>query len=831
MALASGTRVSHFEISGQVGAGGMGEVYRARDLRLGRDVAIKVLLPELAGDPTRNHRFQQEARSASALNHPNIVTLHDIGTFENTLFLAMEFVEGPTLREAFPAEPLPVRKLLEVAVQIAEGLAAAHAAGVVHRDLKPENLVLTRGGAVKILDFGLAKHVQGPSGEDSELATLAGLTREGMVMGTVGYMSREQACGREVDFRSDQFSFGTILYELASGVRAFQRPTAAETLAAIIRDEAAPLERLNPKVPAPLRWLIDRCLAKDPDQRFASTTDLARDLQTLRDHLGDLSGEVAAQPGPGALPEPPAFQRLTFRRGSILNARFTPDGRTVVYGASWEGAPCRLFTTRPESPDSIALQLPDCEILAISSTGQMAVSLESHWAGRFIWAGTLAQVPLLGAGSPRELLEEVQWADWSPDGSALAIIRSVGGKTRLEFPIGKVLYETAGWISHLRVSPKGDRVAFLDHPLHGNDAGSVRWVALDGHVTTLSEGWMTVYGLAWAPAGDRILFTATRMGNASALWSVPVEGGAERLLARTPSELHVQDVAKDGRVLVTNDNAKVGIAGMPQGHAKEQELSLLDWSLVRGITQDGKLILFDETGEGAGPQGGAYVRKTDGASPVRLGDGLAGGFSPDGRWITSMSADNREVVLLPVKAGEPRRLPTHGLDIQRALWLPDGEHLLLAAHREGEGLRLWVQDLTVEAPVRPVSPEGIAIGAFPVSPDGRVVMARAVDQKFYLFPLEGGEPEPVPALNPDDSPIRFAFDARFLYGFRRGELPTVIFRLDLVSGQREVVKELVPPDPAGVVEIPSVVLTADASGYAYSYHRILSDLILVTGVL
>ncbi|HJV22979.1 MAG TPA: protein kinase [Holophagaceae bacterium] len=831
MALASGTLVSHFEISGQVGAGGMGEVYRARDHRLGRDVAIKVLLPELAGDPARSQRFQQEARSASALNHPNIVTLHDIGSFENTLFLAMEFVEGPTLRDAFPAEPLPTRKLLEVAVQIAEGLAAAHAAGVVHRDLKPENLVLTKSGAVKILDFGLAKLIQGPSGENSQLATLAGLTHEGMVMGTVGYMSPEQACGHEVDFRSDQFSFGTILYELATGIRAFSRPTAPETLAAIIRDEPVPLERLNPKVPAPLRWIIERCLAKEPAQRFASTTDLARDLQTLRDHLGDLSGAVEAQPPAPSPQESPAYQRLTFRRGSILNARFSPDARTVVYGAAWEGAPCRLFTTRPESPDSIALQLPDCEILAISSTGQMAVSLEPHWAGRFIWAGTLAQVPLLGAGSPRELLEDVQWADWSPDGSALAIIRSVGGKTRLEYPIGKVLYETAGWISHLRVSPKGDRIAFLDHPLHGDDSGSVRWVGQDGRVETLSEGWITAYGLAWAPEGDRILFTATRVGNAAALWSVPIQGGAERLLARTPSELHVQDVAKDGRVLVTNDNAKVGIVGMAQGHTKEQDLSLLDWSLVRGISEDGKMILFDETGEGAGALGGAYVRKTDGAPPVRLGDGIAGGFSPDGRWVTSLSLANRTVVLLPVKAGEPRRLPTHGLDIQRALWLPDGQHLLLAAYRGDEGLRLWIQALDETAEVRPVTPEGIAVGTFPISPDGRVVLARAVDQRFHLFPLAGGDAEPVPGLTPEDSPIRFAFDARFLYGFRRGEMPTVLFRLDLVSGQREAVRELVPPDPAGVVEIPSVVLTADAAGYAYSYHRILSDLIQVTGVL
>jgi dipeptidyl aminopeptidase/acylaminoacyl peptidase len=314
-------------------------------------------------------------------------------------------------------------------------------------------------------------------------------------------------------------------------------------------------------------------------------------------------------------------------------------------------------------------------------------------------------------------------------------------------------------------------VAFLDHPLHGDVSGSVRWVSLDGQVEVLSACWITAYGLAWAPEGDHILFTATRVGNAAALWSVPVEGGSKRLLARTPSELHVQDVARDGRVLVTNDNAKVGSVGMAQGHAKEQDLSLLDWSLVRGISQDGKTILFDETGEARAPRAGAFVRKTDGAPPERLGDGIAGNFSPDGRWVTSLSLANRVVVLLPVKAGEPRRLPTHDLDIQRALWLPDGQHLLLAAHRDGEGHRLWVQELDEAAAVRPVTPEGIATGTFPISPDGRVVLAQAVDQTFYLFPLEGGDPEPIPGLTPEDSPIRFAFDTRFLYGFRRGECP------------------------------------------------------------
>lgn len=828
MTLEPGTRLGPYEISKTLGAGGMGVVYRARDTRLGRDVAIKVLLPELAGDEERRRRFEQEARAASALNHPNIVTIHDIGQDGATFFIAMELVEGATIREAFPAEPLPARKLLDVAVQIADGLAKAHATGIVHRDLKPENIVISRDGFVKILDFGLAKLVELPSSDTEDLLTQAGLTQPGVVMGTAGYMAPEQASGRVADFRADQFALGTILYELATGRRAFRRDTSAETLVAVIREEPEPIGRLNPRTPAPLRWIIERCLSKNPEQRYASTRDLARDLSVLRDRLSELSGETAAVTAPPT-PSLPTFQRLSFRRGTILSARFAPDGRTVVYGAAWDGAPVRLFSTRPESPESSALSLPDCEILSISSTGQMAVSLERRWAGRFIWTGTLAQVPIVG-GAPRELLEDVQWADWAPDGQSLAIVRSVGGKCRLEYPIGKVLHETAGWISHPRVSPNGDLVAFLDHSVQGDDAGVVCTVDRSGAMVPLGEEWITAYGLAWSPDGAEILFTATRVGVARSIWSVPAAGGAERLLLRTPAELTIQDVADDGQVLMTSDAGKVGVVGTPPGQSKERDLSLLDWSLVRGISRDGKLFLFDESGEGGGGHQGVYVRKTDGSPAVRLGDGMGGSFSPDERWVVSMTvATPKEIVLLPVKAGEPRTLTRHELSVHRPTWVPDGKRVVIAGNRPAEGLRLFVQDLEGDAPPRPITPDGIGLGSLPISPDSRFVVAQTAEQEFCKFPLDGGEAESVPGLAPEDRPIRFGFDTRFLYGFRRGEVPAQVFRLDLTSGQKDVIRELMPPDPAGVVEIVSVVITPDASCSAYSYHRILSDLFLVEG--
>ncbi len=290
MPLSPGTRLGPYEILAPLGAGGMGEVYRARDTRLAREVAIKVLPEALSSDPGRLKRFEKEAKSASALNHPNIVTIHDIGTESGVSYIAMELVDGTTLRELLASGPLPIKKLLQIAPQIAEGLARAHEAGIVHRDLKPENVMVKKDGLVKILDFGLAKLSSTGSGSDegSQLPTMTG-TQPGVVVGTVSYMSPEQASGQIVDFRSDQFSLGSMLYEMATGKRAFRKKTAIDTLAAILNEEPEPIASIAPQTPAPLRWIVERCLAKEPRQRYASTEDLARDLASVRDHaLGAL---------------------------------------------------------------------------------------------------------------------------------------------------------------------------------------------------------------------------------------------------------------------------------------------------------------------------------------------------------------------------------------------------------------------------------------------------------------------------------------------------------------------------------------------------------------
>ena len=829
MTLSAGTRLGPYEIVAPIGAGGMGEVYRAKDPRLGREVAIKVLAAEVAGDTDRLRRFELEARAASALNHPHIVTIYDIGSANGATYTAMELVDGDTLRAISAEAPLRGRRLFELATQIADGLAKAHSAGIVHRDLKPENVMVSKDGYAKILDFGLAKLTEERPGDASEVPTG---TRPGMVMGTVGYMSPEQAAGRAVDFRSDQFSLGVILYELSTGRRAFHRDTAAETLTAIIREDPSPIAQANARVPAPFRWIVERCLAKDPEERYASTRDLARDLAMVREHLSEIgSGETSvAEPGTREIEAvPPTFKRLTFRRGAILSARLAPDGRTVVYGASWDGEPVRLFSTRPESPESSQLALPDAEVLSISQSGQLAISLDRRWAGRFICSGTLAQAPLVG-GAPRELLDDVQWADWGPDGASLATVRSVAGKATLEYPIGKVLYETPGWISHPRVSPQGDRVAFLDHPIHGDDSGSVQTVDREGNRTTLSRDWITAYGLAWSPDGSEVWFTATRVGLARAIWGVSASG-RERLLARTPGELTIQDVSADSCVLMTSDSGKVGIIAKPPGQDRERDLSFLDWSMARDLSPDGRLVVFDESGEGGGSRQGVYLRRTDGSPPVRLGDGMAGGLSPDGKWVLTLEvpSPNKLAVLLPVKAGEPRTIPGHGLNVHKATWLPDGKSFLIAANEPGRAIQLFVQSVEGERP-RAVTPEGIAFGLYPISPDGRFVVAQLADQAHVLYPLDGGEARPVGGLDPIDRPVRFSPDGRALYGFARGELPSRLFRLDLGSAEKVFLRDFMPPDPAGVVEIVWAVLTPDASSYAYSYERKLSDLFLVEGI-
>lgn len=856
--------ISHYRIINKLGAGGMGEVYRALDTRLDRAVAIKVLPAEFTNDADRLRRFEQEARATSALSHPNILTLYDIGNQDGAPFIVMELLEGEELRAQLNDGPLPVRTALEYAQQIAAGLAAAHEKGLTHRDLKPENLFVTKDGRVKILDFGLAK-LRSPRkvSADSDVATQKQLTNPGTVMGTVAYMSPEQVRGEEVDHRSDIFSFGLILYEMLRGERAFQRETMAETMTAILKDDMPELGETNAKISPQLERLVQRCLEKRPERRFQSASDLGFALESLSGVSGASNPEAASAPAPvvsapvsrrlspalagigfallvmGAVAgifagkpfwktPTPSYQRLTFNRGTIWNARFAPEGQSVVYSARWNGNPLDIFTVRAGKAESRSLKLENADLLAISATNEMAVLHNRQSIGLFRSRGTLARMPIDG-GAARDLLEDVQEADWSPDGTELAVVRWVNGQSQLEYPIGKVLYKSAGHLNHPRISPKGDRVAFMDHPSQFNTRGWVVVVDLAGKKTVMSSEMANQEGLAWTPAGDEVWFTATRKGEADALYAVSLSG-QERLVLRTTSRLMLHDISRDGRVLLTSYSNSTTLVSQPPGESKERDLSWLDQGSLSDLSPDGRTILIDYTGEGSGTNGATYLRKTDGSPAVRLGAGIGARLSPDGKRALAVRFTPPQLALLPTGAGEERVLERGPIEQYAwgAIWVPDGKRVAFLGREPGHDWRCYIQSIE-GGPPRPITPEGTTEWML-ISPDGGSLIASDAQGQRSFYPVEGGAPQPILHLEIADAIIGWSGAGRSLYIANVNEMPIRVYRFDPANGRKELLKEITPADPAGIFGYHYVFLTPDGKGYAYSVSRMLSDLYVVEGL-
>ena len=856
MTLTRGSLIGSYEILGPLGAGGMGEVYRARDSRLSREVAIKVLPAALSSDADRLRRFEKEARSASALNHPNIVTIHEVGAADSTSYIVMELVDGVTLRELIAEAPLPVRRLLNLAAQIAGGLAKAHGSGIVHRDLKPENVMVTHDGHVKILDFGLAKLTEpDPSpGQETRSPTMSAGTESGVVMGTAGYMSPEQASARPLDFRSDQFSLGSILYEMATGKHAFARETKPETLTAIIRDEPEPIASLNPRLPAPLRWIIERCLAKDPRERYASTDDLARDLAHIRDHLSEASipseplvaakprrkswplaaaaflavavlGLLAGRVAWKTSPSPHTFERVTFRRGLVSNARFAPDGQTIVYGAGWEGERHALYLTQLGSNESRTL-LEDTDLYSVSSKGDLAVMVPAK--GR----GTLCRMPLTG-GAPRPVLADIGWgdADWSPDGEQFAVVRTAQGRNRLEYPIGNLLYETSNQIGGPRVSPEGERIVFFER--EGDWSIAVLDVRGKGK-KTLSRGWDEVRGgiLAWTPDGKEIWVTAGQQGRPEALWAIQVSG-KRRLVARVPGILELFDMSKDGRVLVGHHLVLTSVIWRLSGQTNERNLSWLSESRATDLSSDGKTVILAETAEGGGPAGSTYLRKTDGSPAIRLGDGTSGALSPNGSWVITLlppiGGKPPRMNMLPTGAGETKSLISEGFEnIDGTRWMPDGKTAVFSAAEPGRGYRLYLLDVETRR-ARALTPEGVRfpLAGSAVSPDGTRVSAVRGGTPF-LWPTDGGDPSPIPGLLEREVPLQFTADGKSVYVAGPSEPPVRVSLIDLADGERRFWKEIRPLDPN--VRMFGIRITPDGESYAYTASRVLSTAYVIDGL-
>ncbi|MGC2182780.1 MAG: WD40 repeat domain-containing serine/threonine protein kinase [Terriglobales bacterium] len=861
MALPSGTKLGPYEIQSLVGAGGMGEVYRAHDSRLDRTVAIKVLPASFSADRDRMQRFAQEARAAAALNHPNILSIFDIGDQQGSPYVVSELLEGETLRERLRSGALSARKAIDYALQVARGLAAAHEKGIVHRDLKPENLFITNDGRVKILDFGLAKLIMPESSGGADAPTLHAVTEPGLIMGTVGYMSPEQVRGQTADQRSDIFAFGAILYEMISGKRAFHGETSADTMSAILKEEVPELSETARSVPPGLERIVRHCLEKHPAQRFHSAGDLAFDLEALteitatsksgaqaavqevrgaekRRKLASVAAAIAVAAamiglgwwlgrGTGAVP-PAEYQQITFRTGSIGNARFTPDG-SIVYSASWDGGDNQLYLARTDDNGSRDLGLKDADLLSISKSGELAIRLNTAYMGGYARAGTLARVPLSG-GTPREVLENVQDADWAADGENMAVVRFVPENShwRLEYPVGKVLLDGINWISHPKISPDGKRVAFADHEnIGGDDEGSVAVVDLDGHEKKLASGFVSLEGIVWSTAGDELWFTATRTGSAENLRGVTL-AGKERSITNVPGGMWLQD-RRNGLALMVAHQIRIGIRGTPPDGKGEHELGWLGWSILRDISRDGKEVLFEEDGDGGGPSYTVFIRDTDGSPPVRIGNGTAEAISPDDKWVITRPAKEGALFVVPTGAGEARQLTHDNISYGSVRYLPDGKQLLASGIEAGHGVRDYLIDLS-NGKARPVTPEGVA--GTQVSPDGRSVAVLGPDGKWSIWPLDGSGLRPIPNLDSKFLVSGWTPDGLSLYAAsnRLHTRTAKVYRANIATGKMELWKTFGEALSVGVTNVSAPRFSSDGGAYAYVYSQVLSQAYVVKGL-
>jgi eukaryotic-like serine/threonine-protein kinase len=852
MPLPSGTQLGPYEVLAPLGAGGMGEVYRARDARLAREVAIKVLPPSFSQDAERLRRFEHEAKATGALNHPNVLAVYDTGHHDGAPYVVSELLEGETLRDRMAGGALPLRKAVEIGAQVARGLAAAHEKGIVHRDLKPENVFITDEGHVKILDFGLAKLTQLEASEESQSPTRTRQTDPGVVLGTAGYMSPEQVRGAPVDHRSDIFSFGTILYEMLTGRRAFKKETSAETMAAILREDPPDLTETGKALPPALERIVAHCLEKNAQERFASARDLAFDLESLSER-SDATTTARALQQSGLLrrralwaaawlvsiaaaivtafmlgkrasvrPEP-RYTQLSSGHGNVASGFFSSDGASIVYSARWNGATAKVYSMRLDLAIEQALGL-EGEVVGVAG-GEVAF-LRSD--------GTLARAPLSGGGA-RDVAQGIIAAAWSSDGSRFAIVRRVGAKHVLEYPIGTALHETNGDFSGLRISPDGTRVATVERPSLGVVGGWVTVVDANGAKHLTQDLTLVSVSPIWSPDGGEIWFVVSDSGD----WSIRGVSlaGRERILMKTAAAPHLQDTLKDGRVLLSLGQLRREVAGLAPGENVERDLTVRGYSQSWDISEDGRrYVVSDDIGD---RKASAFLGSLDGSPLVRLGAGGPNSLSADGRsvlvWKDSAAGIGTALAILPTGAGEPRGVPRGTVrSYLDARFLPDGRRILMSASEQDRPRRLFVQDLP-DGPPKPITPEGVFTEYAFATPDGAWVAAGTdYDAAPYLlYPVAGGEPRPIPGLEKGDQPIRFSADGRRLfvrYGYAADSTRARIALLDLKTGRKQPWKTLQPPDPAGVTDVDLFYPTPDGRAYVYQYQRTLSDLFLVEGL-
>ncbi len=856
--LAPGTKLGPYEILSSIGAGGMGEVYRARDARLGRDVAIKVLPASVTKDADRLRRFEQEAKAVAALNHPNILGIHDIGEQSGSPYIVSELLVGESLRAELEQGKLSARKAIDYAEQMAQGLAAAHEKGIVHRDLKPENLFITREGRVKILDFGLAKlsaNGDAPAGDFGDATRTNIPTEAGTVMGTAGYMAPEQVRGATVDSRTDIFAYGAVLYEMISGKRAFRRDTTAETMTAILKEDPPEFDEITNPVSPALERIVRRCLEKKPEQRFQSAKDLAFALEaisgttsaskavasavaptekprsTVLPWVAGLAIGVALASGVAWLlrpkpPEPPSFTRVLFDRARIDQARFAQDGKTVVFSGSVGGAAPDTYIVRDDYPESTPAGFHGALLLSVSRTDELALLVNPRHVIHNESVGTLATVSL-GGGAPHEILENVVEADWSPDGSEMAVIGGdrIERKMHIECPIGKVIVPASGhWLSGMRISPDGKYIAYFHHPENDDDRGEVMVVDRSGKQTQLSAGWESLEGLAWSPSGKEVWFSAATSGEEYCIRAATLSGSTRTVYCGT-SPTMIQDTLPNGKSLVTSEDTRVSIELVLHGQSEGKDLSWLDNVYNPRLSRDGSVVSFTDQSSRGGSDYSVYVRKTDGSPAVKIGGGaFASDISPDGKSVLLFRADDpqQRAQILPVGAGQPTILHWEGMHPDWGAWFSDGQHIVFAASTNTDpAIRTYVTDRSGATP-KLVSKYGVI---WPLaSPDGNSVII-SKDGKAQLQRIGDAEPRAIPGITASDLVIAWSGDPKVVYVQAVNGLTREIYKLDLDTGKRQLWQVWSPKDPTGVVvaTVP-VAITPDGSKMIFSQHRQLSTL-------
>ncbi len=828
-------------IERELGAGGMATVYLAEDLKHHRKVAIKVLRPELAA-VIGAERFLREIQTIANLQHPHILGLIDSGEVQGTAYYVMPYVEGESLRDRLNRDKqLPIADAVRIASEVAGALDYAHRRGVIHRDIKPENVMLHDGSAL-VADFGIALAVSSAGGGSR-------MTETGMSLGTPHYMSPEQAMGeREITARSDVYALGAMTYEMLVGEPPFTGPTAQAIVAKVMTAEPAGLIGQRKSVPPAVEEAVLTALEKLPADRFATAAEFGSALSGpgpirprnrgptwLADWRSRLTLAVAAvslaasgwlllrhRADAGDLGRISVTQH-SFRQEAIINARWAPDGQTIVYSASAQGSTPRLYVIRPDYLEPEALGPDSANLLAVSSTGELALLTHARHDNHRVFTGTLARMPL-GGGAPREIMENVHEADWSPDGAQLAIIRPSGEYVQLEYPAGTVLYRSlaGGYLSDPRVSPQGDRVAFFTHTFAGDDRGWAMVVDRAGKARRMTPEFSGLEGLAWRPDGRSLLFSASGTGDALQVHEADLDGTA-RLVLPSPGSLTLHDVRTGGRWLVTRDDQNHGLVARSAGAEADRDLSWLDSSILPVVSADGHWVAFTDIAGGA--QYSVMLRKTDGSPAVRLGPGTATGISPDARWVLGLIVSTPpQFWLYPAGAGDARRLTWAGLQsVASVAFVPDDGSLFVCGTPASGGARCYRSPLNAST-LTPMTPDGIGAGL--PRPDGAAVLVRR-DGQHALYPAGGGAPTPVSGVGAD-SVIRWSPDGAALWVQTGTPSRPRVDRVDVTSGRRTPL--LTIDAPTTVFSSARLSLADDPRSYVYETRKWFSLLFTFSGM-